>query len=81
MRRRPRLATFRVQHDDDLEGALALIAYIVLRHGDAYAPLLFRLEREMEDVRRRQSHQERARQILKMTRSQNQRGMEDDLRR
>lgn len=49
----------------EIEQALALTAYIVLRHGDAYAPLLDRLEREMEEVRRRASHQDRAQRILK----------------
>lgn len=49
----------------DLEKALAVVAYIVLRHGDAYAPLLDRLEREVEEARRRTSHRDRAQRILR----------------
>lgn len=49
----------------DLETALAVAAYIVLRHGDAYLPVLDRLEREVEEQRRRSSHRDRAQRILK----------------
>lgn len=35
-----------------LERALAVMAYIVLRHGAVYAPILERLEREVEAARR-----------------------------
>lgn len=48
----------------DIEHALAVVAYIVLRHGEAYAPLLDRLEAEVEEARRRTSHRERAQRIL-----------------
>jgi hypothetical protein len=34
-----------------LEHALALVAYIVLRHGPVYAPFIDRLERELEAAR------------------------------
>lgn len=46
-----------------LERALALAAYIVLRHGPIYAPYLDRLERELE-VARRNDPTERAKRIL-----------------
>lgn len=49
----------------DLEQALAIAAYVVLRHGGVYAPLFDRLEKEIEAVRRRQSHLERARRTLR----------------
>ena len=35
-----------------LERALAVVAYVVLHHGRAYAPILERLEREVEAARR-----------------------------
>jgi hypothetical protein len=35
-----------------LERALAVMAYVVLRHGAVYAPILARLEREVEAARR-----------------------------
>lgn len=34
-----------------LERALVLAAYVVLRHGDVYAPYLDRLEKELEAAR------------------------------
>ena len=37
---------------EELERALALAAYIVLRHGAVYAPYIDRLERELEAARR-----------------------------
>lgn len=46
----------------ELERMLATMAYIVLRHGSAYVPLLERLERELEAVRN--GPQARARRIL-----------------
>lgn len=53
-----------------LERAVQLIAYIVVEHGDAYAPLLDRLEAELENARRPSAAQERARAILaRQTRS------------
>lgn len=50
--------------ETETERALAVMAYVVLRHGDAYAPLLDRLEREVEEERRQASHSDRARRIL-----------------
>lgn len=47
----------------DLERALAMAAYIVLRHGHEYAPILDRLEREVERARK-DDPQVRARRIL-----------------
>lgn len=46
-----------------LERARAVMAYIVLRHGETYAPLLDRLDREYEAARRDDPAQ-RARRIL-----------------
>ena len=48
----------------ELERALHVVAYIVVRHGDAYAPLLDRLEAEIEAERRKGNHRDRARRIL-----------------
>lgn len=45
------------------------MAYIVLRHGEKYGPLLDRLADELEERRRAPSASDRARSILaKMTR-------------
>jgi hypothetical protein len=56
-------------HDDTitierLERALVTMAYIVVRHGAVYAPILDRLEREIEDRRRQAEPVERARRLL-----------------
>jgi hypothetical protein len=48
-----------------LERALALAAYIVLRHGPVYAPYIDRLERELEAARR-DDPIERAKRILEI---------------
>lgn len=48
---------------DRLEHALALAAYIVLRHGSAYAAYIDRLETEI-DAARRNDPTERAKRIL-----------------
>lgn len=48
----------------DLEQYLAVAAYIVVRHGDAYAPTLLRLEKEVESERQRLGHREHAQRIL-----------------
>lgn len=48
-----------------LEQRLAVMAYIVLRHGDVYAPLMERIEEEIEEVRKKGSVRDRAQQILK----------------
>jgi hypothetical protein len=46
-----------------LEHALVLAAYIVLRHGPAYAPYVDRLEKELEAARRN-NPTEHAKRIL-----------------
>ena len=46
-----------------LERALAVVAYVILRHGAVYAPILERLEREVE-VARRDDPMTRAKHIL-----------------
>lgn len=48
----------------ELEEALTGLAYIVLRHGEVYAPLMERLEREVEEAKRRAPSAVRARRIL-----------------
>lgn len=48
----------------DLDEALTLAAFIVLRHGDAYAPIMERLEREIEEAKRQAPSSDRARRIL-----------------
>jgi hypothetical protein len=45
----------------ELEQALTAAAHIVLRYGDVYAPIMERLEREVEEARRRAESLERAR--------------------
>jgi hypothetical protein len=47
-----------------LERALAIAAYVVARHGDVYAPIFERLERELEEVRRRRAAADRARAMV-----------------
>jgi hypothetical protein len=49
---------------EHLEKALLLAAYVVLRYGEAYAPLLERLEHEVVERRRRVAPADRARRIL-----------------
>jgi hypothetical protein len=39
--------------EDELQEAVALLAYIVLRHGAVYAPLLERAEKELIAFRQR----------------------------
>jgi hypothetical protein len=52
-----------------IERALAVVAYIVVRHGDAYVPLLDRLEQEWEREQQRGATKTRAQAILaKLTR-------------
>lgn len=48
-----------------LEQRLAVMAYIVLRHGEVYAPLMEWVEEEIEQVRAKGSIRDRAQQILK----------------
>jgi len=47
-----------------LERALVTAAYIVLRHGPAYAPILERLENEVAEFKRREDPIERARRLI-----------------
>jgi hypothetical protein len=47
-----------------IERALVLAAYVVVKHGPVYAPLLKRLEKELRAARRNDPT-ERARRILK----------------
>lgn len=47
-----------------LEKTLHALAYIVVRHGEVYGPLLERVERELEEARLKTSHRDRAQQIL-----------------
>jgi len=47
-----------------IERALVTMAYIVVRHGPAYAPILDRLEREAEEMRRQEAPVDRARRLL-----------------
>lgn len=48
----------------DLEQYLAIAAYLVVRHGDAYVPTFERMERIVDDARRRVGDRERAHQVL-----------------
>lgn len=48
----------------DLEQLLAVAAYLVVRHGDAYAPTFERMEREVETERLRTGNRDRARAVL-----------------
>ena len=43
---------------------VAQTAWLVLRHGDVYAPLLERLEQELQDARTREAPADRARRLL-----------------
>lgn len=47
-----------------LERALAIVAYVVVRHGDVYGPLLDRLEDELKTLKQKASHRSRAHEIL-----------------
>lgn len=49
----------------ELEKKLAAMAYIVVRHGEVYAPLMERLEQEIEERRKKGSVRDRAREILR----------------
>lgn len=49
---------------ETLEQALVTAAYLVLRHGPAYTPILERLEEEVERARRLDSARDRARRIM-----------------
>ena len=52
----------------ELERALAIVAYGVLKYGDQFAPILDRLEREVEAARA-SSPTDRARRILEAYRA------------
>ncbi|MRX32836.1 hypothetical protein [Aminobacter sp. MDW-2] len=49
---------------EEIERVLAAVAYIVVRHGEEYVPLLDRVEQELEEARKRSSQRDRARRIL-----------------
>ena len=55
--------------EERLEQAVVKMAYIVLRHGEVYAPLFDRLEAELEASRRPQTPTERARRALETLQS------------
>lgn len=48
----------------ELECCLAVAAYLVIRHGDAYIPTFERLEYEVEQMRRKLGNRERAQRVL-----------------
>lgn len=48
----------------ELERCLAVAAYLVVRHGDAYALTFERLECELEQMRQRLGNRERAQRVL-----------------
>lgn len=47
-----------------VERALVFAAYVLEKYGDRYAPILERLERELEELRRQENPRDRARRIL-----------------
>lgn len=47
-----------------IDRALVTMAYIVVKHGPTYAPILDRLEREAEEMRRQEAPVDRARRLL-----------------
>lgn len=47
------------------ERAYMVAAYVVMRHGEAYVPLLDRLEREVERERAGSTNRQRAAEILR----------------
>jgi hypothetical protein len=49
----------------ELEHLLAVAAYVVLRHGDAYTPLMDRLDAEVAQARKKATDRDRAERILK----------------
>lgn len=56
-------------HDDEItieriQRALVTCAYIVLRHGTVYAPIMDRLEAELEAAKQRGDPRDRARRVL-----------------
>ena len=49
--------------EDQVQGALLVFSYLTAAHGPVYAPLVDRLERELEAIRQKDPAQ-RARRIL-----------------
>lgn len=47
-----------------IERALPVMAYIVLRHGEQYGPLLEWMEEELENARKGDTYRHRAERIL-----------------
>jgi hypothetical protein len=47
-----------------IERGLQVMAYLVVRHGETYVPLLDRLEQELEAEKHRQAPRDRAAKIL-----------------
>lgn len=48
----------------ELENALRVLAFGVVRYGDAYVPIMERLEAELEAARKAVTHRDRAAAIL-----------------
>lgn len=48
----------------ELEQCLAVAAFLVVRHGDAYVHTFERLEREVDELRQRAGKRDRAQQVL-----------------
>ena len=48
-----------------IEQAMVYMAYIVMRYGDQYAPVLERLERELAVARQQETPRARAERLLK----------------
>lgn len=59
----PETRVERVGDSDRLQRALVTLAYVVLRHGEVYAPLLARVEDEIAAARRG-TPEEHARRVL-----------------
>jgi hypothetical protein len=62
----------KIPHNDEeesvtlarLERALMTVAHVVMQHGDRYAPIFERLERELAAARERSATVDRARAVL-----------------
>ncbi len=52
--------------EERLERALMNMAYIITLHGEVYAPLFDRIERELLEMRQKTTATERARRLLEM---------------
>lgn len=57
----------------EIEEAMVYVAYLVEKYGDAYAPVLDRLEREFEAARRKEQPRDKARRILEQHTTQTRR--------